>query len=73
MFVFCISITQRQISPFIVIPNEGPIHAEYYSHDLMSEDEDTWVFQTWPGKWRADVFLFQIKDIRRYVRSSKIA
>ena len=61
-FVFRVSPTRKQITPFIVITAKE-ISSVYYAKDLFTMKPNTQILQTWPGQYKADVFSFTIKEL----------
>jgi len=62
--------TVKCSTPFIVISSGFKVEVKgiYHIRDLLEEMDDSLVFHTWVGKWRADIFHYTIGEIRRLLR-----
>jgi hypothetical protein len=61
--VCCIRATRKQSSPFIVISNDTITGVDSLS-GLLGFPDDSLVFHTWSGQYRADVFHYRLGDAR---------
>ena len=59
----------KQVSPFIAFGSHGTVAACWTVKDLTETwHGDTHVLQAWPGKYRTDIFHFQIKELLEYIK-----
>jgi len=65
------ALRNKQISPFIVV-NKTVIVMEKTVKALLDYPDETSVFHTWVGKWRSDVFLFTILDLKNWLEENKM-
>ena len=61
-WVHSASMTEKQVSPFIVLINKDT-HAVTNLDRLLTYPPSTNVLQAWPGKWRTDVFSFRLIEL----------
>jgi len=59
---------KKQISPFIAIDrNNRMVSCLRYTKYLFEIPDSTVILHTWPGKWKSDVFIFNIKEMKEWL------
>jgi hypothetical protein len=69
-FVLSIPPDKKQPTPFIVVDEETVAKCNTVDN-LMEYSDKIEVLQTWPGKFRSDVFYFTVKDLKDHMKGDK--